>query len=425
MAFFDFLKRAPERKPSDVPEVPNIGHARTNRPLVSYDNAISAKAALAHPFLYFCMVTIAKSFAVVDWYAEADTSLPQNQQAGAMAVKDMNDLLTSPSLNFSPYSLRFWMALNYAGYGRIPFKVGVGAYNQANGVYPLDILHLKEQTDERGQIVEYEYGFGNSKSVMPVRSKAKIGQAYAAEIATPTLSGLVDFTDNVTPLRSIGLPAGIMRLLMQRAQDTASGHPNTKYVISSDKNLTEPQKKNLREHLEDSGPGMEKSGNILFIGGQSVNVQELNNDLSDIHSKMPTDDMARMIARAFGIPNALVGLGAADGAKYASNFDASRASFYEDTIIPGYCEPIATGLTAALCPPGMKIRFDHDNIPAIGAARAARAKDIDQLGFLTIDERRELAGYPKIGGKLGEQLGPLPKVATPAPVAPTEPEGGV
>jgi phage portal protein BeeE len=425
MAWNDIFvwKKTPDRKPSDVPAQQNVMHASTQKPLVSYENTITAEAALGHPFVYFCMVTVAKALAVVNWYAEADSSLPVSQQAGANDVKAMNDLLGAPSPNFSPYELKFWMALNYAGYGRIPFKVGVGTFNNANGIYPLDAKFTKENTDDRGNVVAYTYGFGENSETLPIRAKKRVGQAYAAQISTPTLGGEVDFTTNVTPLRAIGLPSSIMRLLLQRAHDTADGHPNTKYVISADKAITEPQKKNLREHLESSGPGQENSGNILFISGQQIKIDELNNDLSDIHSKMPTDDMARMIARAFGIPNALVGLGAADGAKFANNFDGSRASFYEDTIIPGYCEPIATGLTQALCPPGMLIKFDLDSIPAVNAARAVRAKDVDQIGVLTVDERRELLGYPKVGGEQGSKLGPLPKIET-APVAKPEPGDG-
>ena len=418
---FGLFKRAPDPKPSDTPAAPNTMNASTQRPTVSYENAITAEAAMTHPFVFFCLTTVAKALATVEWYAEADplSSTP----AGKRAVDQMNALLQSPNLNYSPYQLRFWMALNYACFGRIPFKVGLSVENFPNGIYPLAVAHTKENLDPRGLIAGYTYGTGDSAEVLPVRSKARAGQSYAHEVATPTISGQVDFTNNVTALRAVGLPSQIMRMLMQRAADTASGHPNMKYVISSEKNITEPQKQALRDHIENAGPSTENSGNILFIGGVAIKIDELDNDLSDIHSKMPTDDMARMILRDFGIPVALAGLGAADGAKFANNYDGSRASFYEDTIIPGYCSPIATGMTAGLCPPGMLIKFDIDGIPAIGAARAARAKDIDQLGFLTIDERRELAGYKPIGGTKGAQLGPLPKIATPAPVA-TTPENG-
>lgn len=422
MGFLDLFKRAPDPKPSDTPAAPSSMRMQTQAPLATYENHITAENAMGHPFVFFCLKTVAQAFATVEWYAEADPE--STNPAGKRAVDQMNALLQSPNLNFSPYQLRFWMALNYASFGRIPFKVGLTADGFPNGIYPLAVKDTKENTDARGLVVSYTYGMGDGAEKLPVRSKANGTQSYAHEISTPTISGQVDFTSNVTPLRAIGLPSQIMRMLMQRAADTASGHPNMKYVISSEKTITEPQKQSLREHIESSGPSAENSGNILFLGGLTIKIDELDNDLSDIHSKMPTDDMARMIARAFGIPNAIVGLGAADGAKYAQNFDGSRASFYEDTVIPGYCSPVATGLTAALCPPGMLIKFDYDGIPAIGAARALRAKDIDQLGFLTIDERRELAGYKPVGGEQGKQLGPLPKIVTTPVATPPEPGDG-
>ena len=51
-----------------------------------------------------------------------------------------------------------------------------------------------------------------------------------------------------------------------------------------------------------------------------VKVHTLDNQLGDIHAKLPLDDMTRQIAGVFGVPVALLGLGSADAAKYASNY---------------------------------------------------------------------------------------------------------
>ncbi len=65
-------------------------------------------------------------------------------------------------------------------------------------------------------------------------------------------------------------------------------------------------------------------------------------------------------------------------------------------MIPGYAIPICDGLTKALCPPGYKVFPDIDSIPALQEARAKMAKDLTPVDFLTINEKREICGWPKI-----------------------------
>lgn len=413
-------KRAPERQTSDTPRSPNsFGSKNQQRSLVSYESAITAELAMCHPFVFFCLNTIASAVMTVNFYAEADSNLPTNERATVSAIKSMNALLQDPNLTFAADQLRYWIALNYACFGRVPLKIGKGIDGTPNGIYPLAVRWTKTKTDARGQIFEYVYGDQSLSETLPIRKNAMTLQAYAAEIFTPNLDGNMSrLNSNVTPLHSIGLPAEVMTLLLRRAIDTAGGHPNTKYVISSDKTITDEQQELLREHLEESTPGAVESGNILFLYNTTIKIDELNNDLSDIHSKMPSDDMGRMILRSFGIPVSFAGFGAADSAKYANNYDGSRASFWEDTIIPRYCGPIATGLTKALCPPGMVIKADLDTIPALGYSRALKAAAVNTVTFLTDDEKREAAGYPPLTDEQKKEIEANRLIGKPvAPVA--------
>jgi phage portal protein BeeE len=103
--------------------------------------------------------------------------------------------------------------------------------------------------------------------------------------------------------------------------------------------------------------------------------------------------MTRQIAGVFGVPIALLGLGSADSAKYASNYSESRRSFWQDTIAPCYLIPIAAGLTQALCPPGACINFDYDSIPALWEDRANLGATLSRVNFLTTNEKREILEY--------------------------------
>lgn len=390
-----FFKAAPVRRASDTPLAPTTIRIGNNAPIriIQYDNALAANKALGNPVTFRCLNKIATSVQTVSWYAEADPDVVANERAGATVIKELNALLAKPNDNMAADQLRYWLALTYACFGRSPFKVGFGVQNRPNGIYPLDPDFVRAKSNDRGSIIAYEYGNVQAAQTFPSQSRAGVGQAFVAEIATPSISGLMDTGKNINALGAIGLPTAIVEMLLQRAYDTASGHPNMKYIITAEKTLTERQKDDIKDHLENAQPDGEDSGEVLFLTNTKIEVHKLDNDLGNIHSKIPLDDMSRMIAGAFGIPISLLGLGAADGAKFAGNYIESRQSFWEDTIIPWYLTPIATGLTAALCPYGARIRFDLDSIDAVQDSRAGRAQKLEKVTFLTNDEKREIAGF--------------------------------
>lgn len=404
---------APARNPKDFPSPPNLYLAPGIRPIVEYQNVVAAERAVGHPVIFRCLNKIAGAVQSVPLICEKDTSLVAADQAGEMPIKAINRVLNSPNNIYTPDQLRYWMAIVYACYGRIPLKIGVGVERYPNGIYPLAARYVFAKEDDRGIVTGYEYGFGEASQQYPTRDRATAGQAYVSEIFTPTLDANVDRDRNMTTLRSIGLPSQVIDLLLRRAIDTAAGHPNNKYIVSTDKKATKKQAADLKGATEESTPGNEESGNVLFLWGLDVKIDKLDNDLNNIHSKVPMDDMTRMIAGAFDIPIALLGLGAADGAKFAGNYIESRSAFWQDTIIPRYLSPICTGLTKALCPPGARIVPDLDAVEAILDARVARAKQLTGVNFLTNDEKREIAGYAPLTADQRDELAATP----PAPVA--------
>src|SRR4029077_17777752 len=150
------------------------------------------------------------------------------------------------------------------------------------------------------------------------------------------------------------------------------------------------QKEALEKHLAASAPGEDESGQVLFLFNTTIKVDKLDNQLADIHSKIPLDDMTRQIAGVFGVPVPLLSLGSADAAKYAGNYVESRLSFWQDTIVPCYLAPIAAGMKQALCPSGARIVFDLDAIPALNAGRSALGESLSKVTFLTANEKRKI-----------------------------------
>lgn len=407
------------RRPADIPRGKNV-RATSNRRQVSQRIEVTAQAGIAHPVIFRCVRKISEAVQVVDWKAVPTDENPANDEVVARIQK----LLDCPTDEHNPQQFKYWMAQNIALAARASLKVGVGSEGYPNALYPLQIGKLRANTDNRGTITGYEYGDG--KQTFSTQRKALndgglYSGSFGTEVIIPGINGDMTGDETATPLYAIGKPAEIIKLLMDRAIESAQGTPNSKYIVTSERTLTEPQNDALEEFLTESAVGGADSGNILSMTGVNINVEKLDNDLSDIHSKLPADDMTRHICSVFGVPLSMAGIGASDSAKFANNFSEGRLSFYQDTIIPGYLSPIATHLTGLFSSFGVKVVFDIDSIPALEEAKAKRAKNLNDVNFLTPNEKRQMCGYETIDEDNAESPMNLPTLESSKP---TSNEGG-
>lgn len=396
-------KAAPQRAPSDAPIQPQIVYMAGGSAfaIVKWSDQIAANSAMSHPVVYRALDKIASSVQQVAFYVKEDPSASASERRSSRAkMADLQSLLDAPNNDMTPAQFRYWMALNYAVYGRVPYKVSFSSTDTSkpNGIYPLDPAETFAVQNARGVIEKYEYGASDAKQSLPSRAKAGSGAAFADQIWRPGLRGYQYLGESNTPMNSIGLPAQMIRSLLARAIQTAEGHPNVKYIVTSSKAVTVSQVDRLSEVLNgDHGIDGPDSGKVPILSSiGDIEIHKVSNDLSDIHTKTPSDDMARIIFGAFGIPIALAGMGAADGAKYAGNYIESRASFWQDTIVPSYVEPLFQGLSRSLCPAGLKIVPDLDTIPAMLDGRVGAMSAMKDVDFLTQDEKRELFGFDQL-----------------------------
>jgi phage portal protein BeeE len=431
MAFADwFTKKKPDRLDTDEPSSPiYIMRGQSVRFLSGKAIATADVAQRESPQLYRITNFIASSVQSVPWFCEPDPDTKVSEQAQPGKIKAINDLLKSPNDTYTAQQMQYWVALNLMLYARAHFKVGVGTSGTPNGLYPLAAKHVRGVLNTRGVVDKYEYGTGDNMTTLPSRRTAErggaIGISYAGEIAFPSLTGLVEYNKAPAAIESLSIPLQIIKALMQRALDTATGHPNVKYVITAEKSITRQQKEALLKHLEESTAGGDSSGEILFLYNTDVKVHTLDNGMSDIHSKLPLDDMTRQIAGVFGVPVALLGLGSADAAKYASNYVESRLSYWQDTVVPCYLVPIAAGMTQAVCPPGARISFDLDAVPALWEGRANLGKTLSQVTFMSNNEKRQILGFEKMtGAETGEDKLPVdkPQAVLPPPEDTADPQ---
>lgn len=367
-----------------------------------YNNVVAARRAKYHPVLYRCLNKIGLTVSSVTWYVTED---PDGEKAdidkNARLRKALTKTLKRPNQNMTGSQLRYWFAVSWANYGEASFKVAIDSNGAIIGIWPLAKEWLEIKLDAYGNDQQFEYGKGGAPKdiIRSFTHCTKDASGYPAEtfafrIRKVQLDGSYDPESNNTPLQAAGKPAEMYDRLMDRGLDTADAQPNTRWLVTADPETTEPQAEAIKEKVDEMRPGGDSSGTVLFVAGRDVKVTELKNDLSDIHTKIPMDDMTRMICGLFNIPIALIGLNSADGSKFASNYAESRLTFFEDTIDPDYLVPLEEGFTIALCRAGYIVKFDRDSIPAIKKQRAEIAKLYDGVTFLTETEKREVTGWP-------------------------------
>lgn len=398
------FKAAPDRRPADTPPEPTIMYLGNGAGamLVSHNQVLGAEAAMAHPIVRRALDKIASSVQTVKWFAEEDPDARSSDRRSASgAIKDLNDLLRSPNDIMTSAQLRYWLGLNLALYDRAPFKVSKSATRagRPNGIFAMETQYVKiDAVNRGGAVTRYKYGNGENSTTIPGRVAANETQSFADEVWRPSIKPTPNTNCTTSLLSSVSLPAGVIKALLHRAIATAEGHPNVRYMVITDSTLNEGQRTVLKRHLEGHDTNGQDSGRIAVLRTSArLDIEKLDNDLSDIHSKMPSDDMARLIFGAYGIPIALAGMGAADGAKFAGNYIESRAAFWEDTIVPSYLMPIGDAMTRALCPKGARISFDLDSIQALMHSRITSMKEASAVTFLTDNEKREMFGFDQTG----------------------------
>ena len=153
--------------------------------------------------------------------------------------------------------------------------------------------------------------------------------------------------------------------------------------------MTEVQHAALKAELEAAHAGAANAGRPLVLeGGLSWTAMSLSpGEMDFIAGKHAA---AREIALAFGAPPQLLGI---PGDSTYANYREANVAFWRGTVVP-LVEKTARALTAWLEPrfPGCVIRPDWDAVPALSAEREALWARLEAATFLTVEERRRMAG---------------------------------
>lgn len=158
--------------------------------------------------------------------------------------------------------------------------------------------------------------------------------------------------------------------------------------------LTEEQRSLLREELQKAHEGSRNAGRIMILEGD-IQWKEMGLSPKDLDFIEGKNLSAREIAQVYGVPPMLVGV---PGDATFANYKEARYHLWEDTILP-HLEMIKGELNHWLTPlfgENLALDYDTDSIPALAPKREALWAKLENASFLTMNEKRELVGYPPI-----------------------------
>lgn len=165
-------------------------------------------------------------------------------------------------------------------------------------------------------------------------------------------------------------------------------------VKNGTENLSDEQREQLKSDIKNAYAGSLNAGKMMVLEG-SFEWKEMGLSPKDLDFSSGKNITSREIAQAFGVPPALVGL---QNDSTFANYKEARLHLWEDTILP-LAELIRLEFSNWLSSKfnlDLEIFFDLDAVHALTARREILWNKISTADFLTLNEKREILGFPPI-----------------------------
>jgi HK97 family phage portal protein len=165
--------------------------------------------------------------------------------------------------------------------------------------------------------------------------------------------------------------------------------------------LTDEQFQRLKRELEDAYQGASNAGRPMVLEG-GLDWRSMSYTPADMDFATTRDTAAREIALAFGIPPMLLGI---PGDNTYANYREANLVFWRQTVLP-LVSRTAKALTRWLAPrfgETLRLGYDSDAVDALALERESVWDRLSAANFLTLNERRQAAGYSPVEG--GDAVG--------------------
>ena len=175
-----------------------------------------------------------------------------------------------------------------------------------------------------------------------------------------------------------------------------SARPSGALVMSGSERMGDEQFDRMKAQIDSQYSGASNAGRPMLLEG-GLDWKEMGMSPSDMAITDTKNSAAIDIATAFGVPAQLVGI---PQSQTYNSYPEARLSFWEDTIIP-LVQAVGAEESAwmqQVYGDDVRVVANLDKIPAIVDKRAKQWEAADKSTDLTVNERRELKGFPEIHG---------------------------
>lgn len=177
------------------------------------------------------------------------------------------------------------------------------------------------------------------------------------------------------------------------------GTPSGAFTVKSDASnplgtLPDPNYANLQEQIRANVAGAQNAGRILLLEG-GLEWKEMGMSPKEMDWIEGRNMSARDIALSFNVPPILLHI---PGDSTYSNVKEARLAFTQETILPrmDYFRDEFNRWLVPQFGDGLYLDYDKDSIPALEQARAERGTELNNITYLTINEKREQLGYEPV-----------------------------
>lgn len=156
--------------------------------------------------------------------------------------------------------------------------------------------------------------------------------------------------------------------------------------------LTPEQFERLKAELADAHTGAGQAGRPLLLEG-GLEWRPFGLSPADMDFVEAKNIAAREIALAFGAPPMLLGI---PGDNTYANYKEANLAFWRQTVLP-LARKTARAMERWLRPwfgADLDIHTREDDVPALAEERGAHWRRLSDATFLSVEERRRLAGLP-------------------------------
>jgi HK97 family phage portal protein len=200
----------------------------------------------------------------------------------------------------------------------------------------------------------------------------------------------------LSPLSASGKPVDVFNEAEEHAKKTLQQGANMGGVLSTEQKLDPEQFERLQNAIQSKYSGGANAGKMMITEG-GMKFTQTASTLKDMTMIDLQTEQSRYISQSFGVPDQMIGI---PGSNTFANFSEARIYYIENTVVP-MAEDLQESLTYWLAPmygEEIKIKYDIASIQGLEERRSQIYARIQNVTFMTINEKREQAGLPPIDG---------------------------